>query len=211
MKRLTVLLVFALAGCQQTRMLPMDTNYDAVAVAQQAKSLVVMRTMAKSPQGDDVAMATTWRNTKTNRYFVTHAQSRILFYNSPHDKVHAYTIEPGQYVLTDIIFTPRPFWSLGQPKTYYVRNIPPMVFFEVQPGEKTYVGDLISDTQQTRNLLKTLRIEDHYDAAIKGIKEEQPELDLSFGKRLMRFSDRAVILRKLREIDGGLIEDDPLT
>jgi len=209
MKKLTFLLVFTLAGCQTKTL--MDTNYDTDAIAQQAKSLVVMRTMAKSPQSDDVAMVTTWRNTKTNHHFETHAQNPILPFASPHDRAHVYTIEPGQYVLTDIIFTPGSFWSLGQRNTYYVRNISPMVFFEVQPGEKIYVGDLILDVRQSKMLAKALRIEDHYDSAVKGLKEEKTEIGFPFGKNLMRFSNRVRVLQRFMELGGDFMEEGPLT
>jgi len=204
MKRFTVLFVFALAGCQTKTL--MDTNYDADAVAQKAKALVVMRTMAKTPHGEDVAMVTTWRNTKTNHYFETHAQNRILPFASPYDRAHVYTLEPGHYVLTDIIFTPSSFLGLGRRTTYYVRNVPSLVFFEVQPGEKTYVGDLILNAQQSKILAKALRIEDHYDVAVNGAKEEQSEINCSFGKNLMRFTDSAITLQNFMESSGGFIE-----
>jgi len=200
MKRFTILFVFALAGCQTKTF--MDTNYDDDAVAQQAKALVVMRTVAKLHQREDVAMVATWRNTKTNNYFTTHAQQRILFYESPHDRAHMYTIEPGQYVLTDIEFIV-PATFLGRAKTYSAHDISPLVFFEVQPGEKAYVGDLIINAGQSDILAKAFRIRDYYEWTIKGLKKEESGIDYSFGKNLMRFTDHAITLQQSMELDGG--------
>lgn len=195
-----VLLASQIVGCASPGI---DTSPDIAGLYSGKKGVIIIQGAHKNQgsSSEKHTLNTMWTNIENHKSFFVdpgNLPADLLCFLCPRGtfnyKTMVYFIEPGKYYLSWIYF------YVGN--YYYKANLSTNILnFEIKGGEVLYLGK-ITVSDKVKIVTNSINIENDYNTAVKYFKKKYPTITKVPEERLLQFSKKAQIFRKISKEYG---------
>ncbi len=189
---------FFLVGCAHR----METFKDMPSFNEGSKGVIIMRNYEVSKRARYCNVQSEWWHAESQKFLITDNCALPGFLDlgcsDPGNKFSVYFVTPGVYSLSAIEIDG--CWTNKQ----HARDMKDFASFHVNAGEVVYVGDVVFTEGKSNKVALALKIDDNYEDAKQYFKMRYQEITRVPTKRLIQFSDRINLARRLLVEYGSL-------